>query len=85
MTQLPNEFMSRIHSRMPVVLDDDAAIAWLSSEPADAADMIAFLEPQRSGNWRAHEVSSRVGNVRNDDPTLIDAADRTPQTIELPL
>jgi len=84
-TQPPNEFMSSIHSRMPVVLDDGAAAAWLSPEPADAADAIALLEPQRSEEWTAHEVSSRVGNVRNDDPSLIDAVDRISQLVELPL
>jgi len=57
---------------MPVVLHDDAVSAWLSSGDRDAGEMLALLVLQRSDDWHAYLVSSRVGNVRNDDRDRIE-------------
>ena len=36
-TTEPNEFVARFHDRMPVVLDDADALAWLGESPLDEA------------------------------------------------
>jgi putative SOS response-associated peptidase YedK len=74
-TQPPNELMRQLHSRMPVVLRDDLVPAWLDPRVADAAEMLALLEPAPADEWEAYAVSRRVGNVRNDDAGLIEPED----------
>lgn len=38
-TTEPNEFVRQFHDRMPVVLDDAGALAWLGDEPLADADL----------------------------------------------
>jgi putative SOS response-associated peptidase YedK len=38
-TTEPNEFVAQFHDRMPVVLDDADALAWLGAEPLPDADI----------------------------------------------
>jgi len=70
-TQPPNEFAERIHSRMPVVLDVDEARAWLEPGKGKPADLLEILAPSPAALWTAHDVDRRVGNFRYDDPGLI--------------
>lgn len=70
-TQPPNAFVAPVHSRMPVVLANEVVADWLAPQPCDAAALLRLLEPASGERWTAHEVSSRVGNVRNDDTELI--------------
>ena len=69
-TQGPNELMKDIHDRMPAILRPDQESLWLSEDlpPQELVDMI---EPYPSDLMRAYPVSSRVGNVRNNDADLI--------------
>jgi putative SOS response-associated peptidase YedK len=46
--------------------------AWLGEEPADAARLKALLVPYPSEEMVRWPVSPRVGNVRNNDPSLIE-------------
>jgi putative SOS response-associated peptidase YedK len=46
--------------------------AWLGEEPADAAQLKALLAPYPSEEMVAWPVSPRVGNVKNNDPSLIE-------------
>jgi putative SOS response-associated peptidase YedK len=48
---------------MPVVLGPETWSAWLGEEPGDARQLKAML---------AWPVSPRVGNVKNNDPSLIE-------------
>lgn len=75
-TQPPNDFLRTIHSRMPVDLHETAAFEWLDAREREPQEMIALLPPQPSEAWTAHEVSARVGNVRSDDPALIEPVAR---------
>jgi putative SOS response-associated peptidase YedK len=60
---------------------------WLGEEPADAPQLKALLAPYPSDEMVAWPVSPRVGNVKNNDPSLIepiaggavDMADRVAQ------
>lgn len=63
--------LEKIHHREPVVLGDDATGAWLDPSITASDEALAVLtEPGPAMSW--HEVSSRVGSVRNNDASLID-------------
>ncbi|WP_417516725.1 SOS response-associated peptidase [Minwuia sp.] len=64
--------ISSIHHRMPVILQDTDHRNWLDPE-ADAPALKALLQPNAGA--RGYRVSSRVGNVRNDDAALFDEVD----------
>ncbi|MGH2929609.1 MAG: SOS response-associated peptidase, partial [Solirubrobacteraceae bacterium] len=64
--------MDTIHDRMPVVLEPDLLDVWLDPGDADRAELDPLLRPAPAGTLVHHRVSRRVGNVRNDDPRLIE-------------
>jgi len=57
---------------MPVVLKSDGWPLWLGEEPADPAQLKALLVPYPSEDMTAWPVSTRVGSVKNNDPSLIE-------------
>jgi putative SOS response-associated peptidase YedK len=61
--------IAHIHHRMPVMLDPGDFAAWLDG-PFDR--LAALLRPMADARLESHEVSPRVGNVRNDDAGLIE-------------
>jgi len=71
-TTTPNELCGEIHSRMPVILKPETWPAWLGEEPADAAELKALLAPFPADEMICWPVSTRVGNVRNNDASLIE-------------
>ena len=71
-TTTPNELCAEIHNRMPVILKAEAWPAWLGEEPAEVPQLKALLGPYPSDEMIAWPVSARVGNVRNNDSSLIE-------------
>jgi len=71
-TTTPNELCARLHNRMPVVLKPEAWSVWLGEEPADASTLKGLLAPFPSEEMTCWPVSARVGNVKNNDPSLIE-------------
>lgn len=61
-----------IHTRMPVVLDPSVWDAWLDRELTDPAEAERLLRGVPSDLLMERAVSSRVNDVRNDGPDLID-------------
>jgi putative SOS response-associated peptidase YedK len=57
---------------MPVVLKPEAWPVWLGEEPANASELKALLAPFPSEQMTCWAASARVGNVENNDPSLID-------------
>ena len=57
---------------MPVVLKRDWWPAWIGEELAEAPQLKALLAPYPSEEMVAWPVSPRVGNVKNNDPSLIE-------------
>ena len=57
---------------MPAVLKPEAWSLWLGEEPAEPAELKALLAPFPSEEMTCWPVSSRVGNVRNNDANLIE-------------
>jgi len=71
-TTTPNELCAELHNRMPVVLEPAAWPAWLGEEPMDLPRLKALLAPYPSDDMICWPVSTRVGNVKNNDPSLIE-------------
>jgi putative SOS response-associated peptidase YedK len=71
-TTTPNELCAEIHNRMPVILTRESWPVWLGEEPADAHHLKALLGPYPSEGMTRWPVSQRVGNVKNNDPSLIE-------------
>ena len=71
-TTTPNELCAELHNRMPVVLKSESWPAWLGEEPADAPRLKTLLGPYPAEKMMCWPVSQRVGNVRNNDETLIE-------------
>lgn len=69
LTTEPNDLMADIHDRMPVVLPADAEEAWLGSTPDDRAQL---CQPYPDDDLDAYEISTRVNNPGNDDPSVIE-------------
>jgi len=62
-----------IHDRMPVILDPATFDLWLDPANEDSEELRALLRPPPAGTMVHHPVGSNVGNVANNDPTLIEA------------
>jgi putative SOS response-associated peptidase YedK len=71
LTTDPNELMEPIHNRMPVILEPRDYFRWLS--PGDPArPPVDLLRPFPAEKMLAWPVSGRVGNVRNNNPELLE-------------
>jgi putative SOS response-associated peptidase YedK len=71
-TTTANELCAELHNRMPVVLKSESWPAWLGEEPADAPRLKTLLGPYPAEEMMCWPVSQRVGNVKNNDPSLIE-------------
>jgi putative SOS response-associated peptidase YedK len=71
-TTTPNKLCAELHNRMPVVLSPDVWSEWLGEEPADPARLKALLRPNPAEEMTCWPVSTRVGNVKNNDASLIE-------------
>lgn len=78
LTTDPNELMEPIHNRMPVILEPRDYERWLGLEPGgrNSGDTARppedLLRPYPAEKMVAWPVSERVGNVRNNDPQLLE-------------
>jgi putative SOS response-associated peptidase YedK len=69
-TTEPNQEMTAIHNRMPVILQPDDEKAWL--EAGDTQEAIeGFLHPYHDNGLELFEVSKDVNAVRNNDGRLV--------------
>jgi putative SOS response-associated peptidase YedK len=71
-TTTPNKLCAELHDRMPVVLQPETWPQWLGEEPVDPKRLKALLAPFPAEEMVAWPVSPRVGNVKNNDPSLIE-------------
>jgi putative SOS response-associated peptidase YedK len=71
-TTAPNELCAQLHNRMPAILAPEAWPEWLGEQPADEARLKSLLAPYPSDGMICWPVSARVGNVRNNDSSLIE-------------
>ena len=71
-TTEPNELCAALHNRMPAVLAPEAWPVWLGEAPAELPELKALLAPYPSDEMVAWPVSARVGNVKNNDASLVE-------------
>lgn len=64
-----NSFISKIHDRMPVILNNREEQVWLSDQALKNASN--FLDPYPSTDMQAYSVSTLVNRVANDGPQII--------------
>lgn len=72
LTTAANEQMKAVHHRMPCILEPEQCPAWMDPEQRDRDAALSFLMPAADGLLTMHAVDPRVGNVRNNDGSLID-------------
>jgi putative SOS response-associated peptidase YedK len=65
------ECVAELHDRMPVILPPEAWSVWLGEEPADTDRLKALPAPYPADGLTMWPVDKRVGNVKNNDPSLI--------------
>jgi len=69
-TVAPNDLMKPLHDRMPCIVGQENYLRWLDpDQPVKSS--LDLLRPYSSEKMRAWRVGKAVGNVRNDDATLI--------------
>ena len=71
LTTTPNELCGELHNRRPVILPAEIWSRWLGEEPAEPDALKSLLVPY-AGAMIAWPVSARVGNVKNNDASLIE-------------
>jgi putative SOS response-associated peptidase YedK len=72
LTTEPNGLMESIHDRMPVVLPEDVETEWLSAGPDARKEL---CQPYPDNDLTAYEISTRVNNPGNNDPSVIEPLD----------
>jgi putative SOS response-associated peptidase YedK len=70
-TTKPNQMMSELHDRMPVILEEGNREAWLDQGIEDKDLLKSILQPYESEKMSAYEVSTLVNNPRNNGEELI--------------
>lgn len=61
--------IASLHHRMPVMFEIGQAEEWFSSDVSGAQEMVRMAS---GANYEAYKVSSAVGKVANDSPSLIE-------------
>jgi putative SOS response-associated peptidase YedK len=79
-----NRLMSRIHDRMPVLLPREAWDDWLDPAMDDRDYLQSLLAPPPDDVLGMYPISTRVNNVRNQGPELIEPVEE-PEPQELGL
>ena len=71
-TTQANELIGPIHDRMPVILAEGDWPAWLGEVPTTEERLRGLLRPYPADQMELWPVNKRVGNVRNNDASLVD-------------
>jgi putative SOS response-associated peptidase YedK len=71
-TTTPNDALSDLHDRMPVIVDEDAWDRWLDPAPADRGELLGLLVPSETVDLEVYPVVRAVNDVRRDGPELIE-------------
>lgn len=72
-TRSAPDAVGHIHDRSPVVVPSDMWADWLDPHTQDDGDVQQMLDAIPGPNLHPRKVGKAVGNVRNNDPSLIEA------------
>jgi putative SOS response-associated peptidase YedK len=70
-TTEPNELMTRIHDRMPVILPRAQYARWLDPALKDPAQIQTMIASYPATQMQAIPIGRQIGNARNQGPELI--------------
>jgi putative SOS response-associated peptidase YedK len=70
-TTEPNELLSKIHNRMPVILPPETYQEWLAVDEQNPDQLDHLLRPYPANELIAFPVSRQVNSPQNDSPELI--------------
>lgn len=70
-TTAPNELMTPIHNRMPVILRHDDYTQWLDPAPRTPESLLPLLRPYPADEMTAYPVSALVNRPQNDRPECL--------------
>jgi putative SOS response-associated peptidase YedK len=73
-TTEPNDLMSEIHHRMPVILHPDDYEMWLDPSFEEKGPLSALLKPYPDYAMETYPVSRRVNRPTNDEPGCVEPA-----------
>jgi len=71
LTCAPNPLVATLHDRMPVILAPDAWPAWIGEQLVSPDKVKTYLKPFDAAKMECWPVDKKVGNVKNDDASLI--------------
>jgi len=71
LTTEPNELLSSIHNRMPVILHPEDYEEWLSRDIQKADPLLHLMRSFPAELMDYRPVSSHVNNPRNEDPACV--------------
>ena len=74
-TTMPNQWMARIHDRMPVVLKDNQINSWLDPTTSDPRTLTDLLQPPPEDFLQYHPVSKEMSSARIDEPACAEKID----------
>jgi putative SOS response-associated peptidase YedK len=72
LTTTAEDELGRIHDRMPLLVDRDKYAAWLDPTVSDPHLLEGLLVPAAPGRLEAYPVSTKVNNVKNNGPELLE-------------
>ncbi len=78
LTRAARGVVATLHDRMPLIVDPAGYAAWLDPGAPDPAPLLATLPEERGADLVARPVSTRVNDVRNDDPACLAAPEASP-------
>ncbi|MBN2620015.1 SOS response-associated peptidase [candidate division WOR-3 bacterium] len=70
-TTKPNELLTPIHNRMPVIIPAGARALWLDRSIEELQQLLPLLDPYPARDMIAYEVSRQVNSPKNNFPDLL--------------
>ncbi len=71
-TTEPNEFMKKIHNRMPVILPKEHIDLWLDRSIENEQKVLPLLQPYPEKEMDAYEISRFVNSPKNNSPACVE-------------
>jgi putative SOS response-associated peptidase YedK len=83
LTTQPNELVTKVHDRMPVIMTSETMGRWIGEQPLPEAEYEALVRPLETGLMQSRPVSRYVSSSRNQGPRCLEPPEIVPQEPEL--
>jgi putative SOS response-associated peptidase YedK len=71
-TTEPNELLSEVHDRMPVILHESDYDLWLDTDEASSEEVQSLLVPYPGEQMVFFRISTHVNNPRHEDAACVE-------------